>query len=108
MTTTPADDFVGTEGQLEDQTPIESGLKDGNPWKPIATAPTSGQFLVTSWEPGDPWCPDLEVVNGPFLKDGRIANQNSGQFTRSGVWLYWMPLPPPPYVAKDARTRDLS
>jgi hypothetical protein len=36
MTITPADDFVGTEGQLEDQTPIESGLEAGNPVPPAA------------------------------------------------------------------------
>lgn len=66
-------------------------------WQPIETAPRDKcQFLVTDWIPGDPWACTIELVNGPFLEDGRIWNQNSGNLTRAGVWTYWMPLPPPP------------
>ena len=67
-----------------------------SPWKRIDSAPTSGQFLVTSWEPGDPWACDVELVCGPFLKDGRILNQNSGNYTQPNVWKWWMKMPPPP------------
>lgn len=66
-------------------------------WQSIETAPkTKTQFLVTSWQPGDPWACEIELVNGPFLADGRILNQNSGNYTNPGVWTYWMPLPPSP------------
>ena len=65
-------------------------------WQPIETAPTEGQFLVTDWVPGDPWACTIELVNAPFLKDGRILNQNSGNYCRAGTWRYWTPLPPPP------------
>lgn len=66
-------------------------------WQPIATAPEGRcQFLVTCWKPGEPWACAIELVNGPFLEDGRIENQNSGNYTQPGIWTYWMPLPPPP------------
>jgi hypothetical protein len=67
-------------------------------WRPINTAPTSGQFLVTNWEPGDAWACTIELVNGPFLPDGRILNQNTGNYSNAGTWTYWMPLPPQPNV----------
>jgi hypothetical protein len=66
-------------------------------WQPIETAPKEkSQFLVTHWEPGDGWAHTIELVCGPFLADGRILNQNSGNYSRAGVWTHWLPLPPPP------------
>lgn len=69
-------------------------------WQPIETAPREHcQFLVTQHEAGDPWACEIELVCGPFLEDGRILNQNSGNYTRAGHWTHWMPLPAPPASA---------
>ncbi len=65
-------------------------------WQPIETVPRSGQALVTDWEEGDPWASNIELVNLPFLKDGRVMNQNTANYTRPGVWKWWMPVPPAP------------
>lgn len=65
-------------------------------WQPIETAPKDGQFLVTDWKPGDVWAHAIELVNAPFRPDGRIFNQNSGNYSAPGAWTYWMPLPAPP------------
>lgn len=69
-------------------------------WKPIDTAPRDGsQFLVTDWELGDPWSTTIELVNGPALSDGRILNQNSGNYARLDRFTYWMPVPKQPVEA---------
>lgn len=66
-------------------------------WRPIKTAPRGNvQFLVTDFEEGDPWACCIELVRGPFMPDGSIFNQNSGNYSRPGSWTYWMPLPEPP------------
>lgn len=66
-------------------------------WQPIETAPTDKcQFLVTDWVDGDEWSGCIELVNGPFLKDGRILCQNSGNYISPNCLTYWMPLPPKP------------
>ena len=66
-------------------------------WEPIDTVPKEkGQVLVTSWEPGDPWATDIELVHTPFTTKGMSLNQSSGNYTRPGVWTYWMPRPDQP------------
>jgi len=65
-------------------------------WQGIETAPTSGQFLATDWEPGDPWCTCIDVLVAPVMADGRILDQNSGNYTRFSAYTFWAPLPPPP------------
>jgi hypothetical protein len=65
-------------------------------WRPIETLPPSGQALVTDDElPFDegPGYGTIELVVCPMLADGRILNQNSGNYTRAGVWKWWYPVP---------------
>ena len=74
----------------------------GEGWMPIETAPKDvSQFLVTDWMPGDPWSTAVELVNGPFLADGRILNQNSGNYNARNSWTWWMPLMAAPFVPTD-------
>lgn len=69
-------------------------------WRPIASLPKAGQVLVTSDDlpgdaaRGDNMYGDIELVICPMHSDGRILNQNSGNYTRAGVWKWWMPAPP--------------
>lgn len=66
-------------------------------WQPISTAPKSGYFLATAYDPDDGWPPEcLELVIGPFLEDGRIFNANCGNYVGKNVFTHWMPLPKPP------------
>lgn len=65
-------------------------------WQPITTLPLQGQALVTDDDPSD--CVDgryatIELVNCPMLADGRILNQNSGNYTQPHVWKWWRPTP---------------
>lgn len=74
-------------------------------WRPIETLPRSGQVLVTDddlpTEPGDGYgCIDLAVC--PMLADGRLLSQNSGNYTRAGIWKWWMPVPPRDFEAKQS------
>ncbi len=64
-------------------------------WRPIETLPKTGQALVCTDEAfdGDGY-DEIELVVCPMLADGRILNQNSGNYTRPGVWKWWMPVPP--------------
>lgn len=75
-------------------TPQGSAPVDG--WLPIETAPTTGQFLVTTddVDKDEGGYGEIELVCAPFLKDGRILNQNSGNYTRPNVWRWWHPAPP--------------
>jgi len=71
-------------------------------WQPIETAPKTGQFLVTDDDlPENGGYSCIELVNAPFLKDGRILNQNSGNYSRPGVWKFWAPVPAPITAAPD-------
>lgn len=72
----------------------------GPPWRPIATAPTNKHhFLVADYSEGDPpTC--VELVTGPFLIDGRILNQNTGNYLTPGAVTHWLPLAPAPPEAK--------
>ena len=67
-------------------------------WQPIKTAPTDGsQFLVTDDVDLDDLTTGygtIELVNDPFLKNGKILNQNSGNYTNPSVWKWWFPVPP--------------
>jgi hypothetical protein len=64
-------------------------------WRPIATLPSSGQALVTDDElPFEgPDYGTIELVNCPMLPDGRLLCQNSANYTRPGVWKWWLPVP---------------
>lgn len=63
-------------------------------WRPISTLPRSGQVLVTD---DDLESPDgygtIELVVCPMLEDGRLLNQNSGNYSRPGTWKWWHPVP---------------
>lgn len=64
-------------------------------WHPIETLPKTGQALVTTDDLSEPGgYGEIELVVCPMLEDGRILNQNSGNYTRAGVWRWWMPVPP--------------
>jgi hypothetical protein len=65
-------------------------------WRPIETLPkTRCQALVTTDDMDDgEGYGEIELVCCPMLPDGRIMNQNSGNYTRPGVWKWWMPAPP--------------
>lgn len=72
-------------------------------WHPISTLPQSGQALVTDDDPDE--CLDgrygtIELINCPMLTDGRTLNQNSGNYTRAGVWKWWRPAPAVRFAAK--------
>lgn len=65
-------------------------------WRPIETLPATGQALVTDDElpfDRDPRYGTIELVVCPMLADGRVLNQNSGNYTRAGVWKWWHPVP---------------
>lgn len=68
-------------------------------WRPISTLPKSGQALVTSDDPSDDDVSgnggygDIELVICPMLADGRILNQNTGNYSRAGSWKWWTPAP---------------
>ncbi len=69
-------------------------------WRPIETLPSSGQVLVTDDDmtgddltPGE-WYGTIGLVVCPMLADGRILNQNSGNYSRAGTWKWWAPVPP--------------
>jgi hypothetical protein len=70
-------------------------------WQPIETAPKTGAFLATTWEPGDPWPTEIEVLSHP-MHNGQYMNLNSGNYTRASFWKFWMPLPPPPMEQTNA------
>lgn len=65
-------------------------------WRPISTLPPSGQVLVTDddlpHDPG-PSYGTIELAVCPMLPDGRLLNQNSGNYTRAGTWKWWHPVP---------------
>jgi hypothetical protein len=66
-------------------------------WQPIETLPRSGQALVTDDDlPNEPLGDgygSIELVVCPMLSDGRILNQNSGNYNRPGTWKWWAPVP---------------
>ncbi len=64
-------------------------------WQPIETLPPTGQVLVTDDDPddGDSYG-TIELCRCPMLPDGRLLNQNSGNFSRPHVWKWWRPTPP--------------
>lgn len=65
-------------------------------WRSIETLPATGQALVTDDEmPFDrePGYGTIELVVCPMLADGRVLNQNSGNYSRAGVWKWWHPVP---------------
>lgn len=66
-------------------------------WRPISTLPTTRQqVLVTtdeSFEDGDDSYSEIELVCCPMGANGQIMNQNSGNYSRAGVWKWWMPVP---------------
>jgi hypothetical protein len=65
-------------------------------WRPIETLPQTGQVLVTDDElPSDtgPNYVTIELAVCPMLPDGRLLNQNSGNYTRAGTWKWWTPTP---------------
>lgn len=69
-------------------------------WQPIESLPTTGQALVTDDDPddGDGYgC--IELVNCPMLPDGRVMNQNSGNYSRAGTWKWWRPVPKRAFVS---------
>lgn len=78
---------------LENDISVRIGSID---WKLIDTLPISGQVLVTDDDPEDdtPGYGTIELAVCPILSDGRILNQNSGNYTRAGVWKWWRPVPP--------------
>lgn len=82
------------------QNPFERNARRMS-WQPIETIPKDGQALVTDWKPGDPWACTIELVNLPFLEDGRVLNQNSANYTQPGVWKWWMPVPPAPHSPQE-------
>lgn len=65
-------------------------------WQPISTLPRHGQVLVTDDDPddgGDDGYGTIELVVCPMLEDGRLLNQNSGNYSRAGTWKWWRPIP---------------
>lgn len=87
--------FVGPGMPKDCLAQIDSALA-ASPWRDIARAPKSGQFLVTHWTPDEPFYSEIELVQAPFLADGRILNLNSGNYSPSGIWTHWTPAPPLP------------
>lgn len=77
-------------------------------WKPIETLPSTGQALVTDdelpFEDGLTYG-SIELVSCPMLSDGRILNQNSGNYTRAGTWKWWHPVPDRA-ISADMETKD--
>jgi hypothetical protein len=64
-------------------------------WQPIATLPKSGQVLVTTDDMDEEGgYGEIELCVCPMLEDGRLLNQNSGNYTRPNTWKWWMPAPP--------------
>lgn len=64
-------------------------------WQPISSLPRSGQALVTDDDPGDgsEGYGTIGLVVCPMLEDGRLLNQNSGNYSRPGTWTWWRPVP---------------
>ena len=64
-------------------------------WRPIATLPKEGQVLVTADDLNEEGgYGEIELVVCPMLEDGRILNQNSGNYTLPNTWRWWIPIPP--------------
>ena len=75
-------------------------------WQPIATLPPSGQVLVTDddLDDGDPGYGTIELCNCPMLKDGKLLNQNSGNYNRAGTWKWWRQVPPRTFASSMKRS----
>jgi len=73
-------------------------------WQRLTTAPVQGHFLAADFSEGSPpLC--VELVVGPFLADGRILNQNTGNYVLAGTFTHWTELPEAPIPSISARRK---